>query len=86
MSATNRSTIEFLELGRAACAAGVDQVQGTVEDHEIPAALHAADLMEEVEMSISPELAAHLYCYDRAIEKAKAEVALKEAASAVAPG
>jgi hypothetical protein len=75
MSAVCRTTLEFLELGRRACLAGGDEVQGKLDDAEIPAALHAADLMEAASRTVSPEAAAQLYYYDRAIEMARAEKA-----------
>jgi hypothetical protein len=69
-----RSTLEFLEIGRKACLEQKTELPGPLQDDEIKAALQAADLLAEVEKTVTHHTAARLYYYERAIEKAKQEV------------
>ena len=74
-----RTTSDFLRIGRKACLDRVSELPCTMDDDEIKAALKAADLLHEISSSLPPDVAARLYYYDRALEKAVAEEAIDKA-------
>jgi hypothetical protein len=73
-----RTVIDILTAGRNACLAQQSELPVELADKEIEAALHAADLLYQEASALPSKIAAKLYYYDRAIERARSEATTAE--------